>query len=135
MALDLTIVTPQGEAFAGVVENVVLPGAEGEFGVLEQHERFLAPLRVGVAKIVSDGETTLAAVSAGFAEVSAAKTVVLADTCELAGDIDVGRAERAKQAAEATLRELTGSVEDERKRVGVAEALARAETRLIAAGR
>ena len=135
MALDLTIVTPQGEAFAGVVENVVLPGAEGEFGVLEQHERFLAPLRIGVAKIVSGGETTLAAVSAGFAEVSASKTVVLADTCELAGDIDVGRAERAKQAAEATLRELTGSVEDERKRVGVAEALARAETRLIAAGR
>ena len=51
MSIDLTIVTPQGIVFQGPVESVVLPGAEGEFGVLENHERFLSPLRTGEVEI------------------------------------------------------------------------------------
>ena len=51
MPFDLTIVTPEGEAYRGSVERVVLPGSEGEFGVLANHERFLSPLRVGPVEI------------------------------------------------------------------------------------
>ncbi len=69
MSFDLTIVTPECEVFRGLVETVVLPGSEGDFGVLEQHERFLAPLRIGEAQLRVDGEIRCAAFSDGFAEV------------------------------------------------------------------
>jgi len=68
MPLDLTIVTPSGSAFRGEVDSVVLPGSEGDFGVLPEHERFLCPLRVGELQIQRGGQTTYAAVSEGFAE-------------------------------------------------------------------
>ena len=106
MPFDLTIVTPQGEAYQGRVDTVVLPGSEGDFGVLEGHERFLSPLRIGELAIrVSDRET-YAAISGGFADVVGERVVVLADACELAKDIDVARAQRAKERAEGALRSL-----------------------------
>ena len=51
MSLELTIVTPQGEAFHGPIESVVLPGSEGDFGVLPRHERLLTALRDGEVEI------------------------------------------------------------------------------------
>ena len=51
MPIELIIVTPQGEAFHGPVDSVVLPGAAGEFEVLENHERFLSPLDIGAVEI------------------------------------------------------------------------------------
>ena len=51
MGIQLTVVTPEGQPYQGEVEQVVLPGSEGDFGVLEQHERFLAALRPGVMEI------------------------------------------------------------------------------------
>ena len=47
MAISLTVVTPEGQAFHGEAEAVVLPGSEGEFGVLPGHEAFLSALRIG----------------------------------------------------------------------------------------
>ncbi len=51
MPIELVVVTPEGEAFSGLVEEVVLPGVEGEFGVLEAHERFLSALDHGCIEI------------------------------------------------------------------------------------
>jgi F-type H+-transporting ATPase subunit epsilon len=109
MPFDLTIVTPQGEAYQGRVETVVLPGSEGDFGVLEGHERFLSPLRIGELEIRVSDRRTFAAISGGFADVVGERVVVLADTCELAKDIDVARAERARERAEGALRTLEAS--------------------------
>ncbi len=47
MPIALTIVTPEGTRFDGSVDRVVVPGAEGDFGVLPGHERFLSPVRIG----------------------------------------------------------------------------------------
>ena len=105
MSLQLTVVTPEGEAYRDQVTRVVLPGSEGDFGVLEGHERFLAPLRIGELEIQSPGDTLYAAISGGFADVSAEEVVVLAETCELAHDIDMARAERAHARARARLEE------------------------------
>ena len=66
MPLELTIVTPSGPAYRGDVDSVVLPGSEGEFGVLPGHERFLTPLRTGEVQIKSGGQTIYAAVSDGL---------------------------------------------------------------------
>lgn len=101
MAIDLVIVTPEGQAYSGSVEQVVLPGSEGDFGVLAEHERTLAPLQHGPVEIKTAGGSEWAAVSNGFAEVAAERVVVLADSCVLAKDID-------KDAVEAQLNDVQG---------------------------
>ena len=106
MGLELTIVTPEGQTFSGEVEQAVLPGAEGDFGVLELHERFLAPLRHGAIEIRSGDSTQFAAVSDGIADVSAQQVVVMADYCALAGDIDTAMVEQERAEAEAALEAL-----------------------------
>lgn len=104
MSLELVVVTPQGEAYRGEVERVVLPGSEGDFGVLEGHERFLCPLRIGEIQITrADGGTIGAAVSGGFADVGDSQAVVLAESCETADQIDIPRAEQARARAEEAL--------------------------------
>ena len=80
MPFELTIVTPQGQAFAGAVDTVVLPGSEGEFGVLPNHERFLTPLKPGEVTIRRGSETIRATVSDGFAEVRGDAVTVLVET-------------------------------------------------------
>jgi F-type H+-transporting ATPase subunit epsilon len=77
----LTIVTPQGQAFAEPVDAVVLPGSEGEFTVLPQHERFLTPLKVGALTIKRGSQTLHATISDGFAEVRGDAVTVLVESC------------------------------------------------------
>ena len=85
MPLDLTIVTPSGTAYHGDVDSVVLPGSEGDFGVLPGHERFLCPLRTGEVQIKTGNQTIRATAGEGFADVSAEQVVVMVDSCELTG--------------------------------------------------
>ena len=59
MSVELVIVTPSGEAYRGEVERVVLPGSEGDFGVLEGHERFLCSLRTGEIQLTLEGGGSL----------------------------------------------------------------------------
>ena len=84
MSLELTIVTPQGEAFRGPIESVVLPGTEGDFGVLPQHERLLTALREGEVEIKTPAGTRKATISEGFADVSGSEVVVMVTSCAFA---------------------------------------------------
>ena len=131
MSLDLIIVTPQGPAYAGSVETVVLPGSEGDFGVLPSHERLLAPLRIGEVEIRGGDGTVYAAVAEGFAEVDGEKVVVMVESCECAADVDVARAELARDRSEQQL----ADVDDETRRREYEAALARARNRLAVAER
>jgi F-type H+-transporting ATPase subunit epsilon len=132
---ELGIVTPEGRVYQGRVESVVLPGSEGDFGVLGGHERFLAPLRIGEIEIRDERGRRFAAISGGFADVSGEQVVVLAETCELAERIDVARAERARERAERELgRLLESGAEEQRFRLEQA-ALERALVRIQAAAR
>ena len=109
MSIELTIVTPQGIVYQGPVESVVLPGTEGEFGVLENHERFLAPLRIGEVEIQTREGSTFAAIADGFADVDGEEVTVLVESCEVAGDIDVARAELARERASRAWHSSTGT--------------------------
>jgi F-type H+-transporting ATPase subunit epsilon len=134
MALELTIVTPSGAAYRGDVDSVVLPGSEGDFGVLPGHERFLTALRTGEVQIKTGAQTVYAASSEGFADVSGDHVTVLVDSCELAGDIDSARAELARQRCEQGLAALDRDTEAAR----IAEfeaALERARTRIAVSQR
>jgi F-type H+-transporting ATPase subunit epsilon len=128
LSIELMIVTPGGEVFRGPVESVVLPGSEGEFGVLAGHERFLAPLQVGEVQIKTETETLFGAIAEGFAEVNGREVAVLVQSCELASEIDVERAKRARERAEQQLAQI-GEQEEGRARRYEA-ALKRALTRI-----
>ena len=115
MPIQLTIVTPEGVRFEGPVDRVVVPGTEGDFGVLPGHERFLSPIQIGELELeVTGANGRWAAVSDGFAEVAADKVVLMVDTCEFAGDIDTARAERARARAQHEIELLRARAQDDR---------------------
>jgi len=114
MPIALSVVTPEGQAFHGEVEAVVLPGSEGEFGVLPGHEAFLTALRIGPMTIrKAGGEELHAVVSSGFAEVHSGQASVMVGSCEFAHEIDRSRAEIARDRALAQLEQLRGTAEGE----------------------
>jgi F-type H+-transporting ATPase subunit epsilon len=114
MPIALSVVTPEGQAFQGEAEAVVLPGSEGEFGVLPGHEAFLTALRIGPMTIrKSGGEELHAAVSQGFAEVHDDQVSVMVGSCEFAHEIDRTRAEVAAERARQQLEAMRGTPEGE----------------------
>jgi len=130
MALQLTVVTPEGQAYDESVEHVVLPGSEGDFGVFEQHERFLTAIRPGPLEIRSaDGVTSWAAISDGFADVGSEQVTVLVSRCDLAGDLDSAAAQHEIEEFEAGLNQLSGSDEDAPARAELELQLASAQVR------
>ena len=110
----------------------MLPGSEGDFGVLEGHERFLCPLRTGAVEIKADGGSRIAAIGGGFADIGGSEAAVLVDSFEAADGIDVTRAEAARDRAQ---QGLAGSDLDAATEAEHAAALARAENRLEVAGK
>jgi F-type H+-transporting ATPase subunit epsilon len=131
MSLHLTVVTPEGEAFNEDVQTVVLPGTEGEFGVLAGHEPFLTALQVGPMRIERPSGPTLHAVlGRGFAGVQLDNVTVLVSTCEFAHDIDRSRAEVARDRALAQLKGMRASEEGEAAYQELQEAYSRAIARI-----
>jgi F-type H+-transporting ATPase subunit epsilon len=134
MPFHLTIVTPQGSAYEGSVEGIVLPGTEGDFGVLAGHERLLAPLRVGAVEIRENAGSTYAAIADGFAEVDGEHVVVLVESCEVAHEIDVATEHLAIERAEEGLRDLAAD-ENSMRREEYEASLERARNRIAVAER
>ena len=133
MSIELVVVTPQGEAFSGPVDEVVLPGAAGEFGVLESHERFLSALDHGCMEIRTGEGSRFSAVSNGFAEVSGEKVVVMVDSLVNAGDVDVEAARTNQQEAKSELEGLSDDEANDARRADLEDTLARATAQLEAA--
>lgn len=135
MALELIVVTPAGEALSEEIEQVVLPGEAGDFGVLESHERFLTPLQFGPMQIIRSSGTEWAALSSGFAEVDGSRVVVLVDSCALATDIDRDASEARRVEAGGELASLADSGENAGERARLMAVVARAELELDVAAR
>ncbi len=103
MPLQLEIVTPERLAYSDTVDSVVLPGAEGEMGVLPHHAPLLATLGVGELRIRKGGEEEFFAIAGGFVQVRPDKVVVMAETADMASEIDVEKAQEARREAERAL--------------------------------
>ncbi len=99
----LEIVTPERVVVREEVDEVILPGIEGEFGVLPWHIPFLTALKVGELVYKGSGGKEHLAVSWGYVEVTSHSVKVLAETAEKAVEIDRERAEMAKAEAEKIL--------------------------------
>jgi F-type H+-transporting ATPase subunit epsilon len=82
------LVSPEKLLFSGNVEQVDIPGSEGDFGVLANHAPFVATLRPGILTVHGAGAAQKIVVLGGFAEVSAQGLTVLADVAESVEDID-----------------------------------------------
>lgn len=128
--LMLEIVTPEKMAFSGKVEDVTIPGTEGEFGVLRGHAALLSSVDVGELNYVKDGKRTHYAVNTGYTEVTTGKVTVLVETAERSDLIDKERAKKAKENAEAKLAKM--SKEDMEFEI-IRAALARAINRISVA--
>jgi F-type H+-transporting ATPase subunit epsilon len=130
--LTLELATPTRLVVTAEVDEVVVPGSLGYFGVLPGHAPLLATLGIGELTYRIGREEYHVAVSGGFAEVRNDKVIVLADVAETPADLDRARADRARERAESR---LSGRSQEEIDYTRAACALARALTRLQVAGR
>lgn len=128
--ITLEVVTPEKMVFSGQVDEVIIPGTEGEFGVLRGHEPFLTSVDIGELYFLANDKKAHYAVNTGYAEITGNKVVVLIETAERSDAIDKDRAEKAKEKAEASLSQMTKeNAEYEKMRL----ALIRAVTRISVA--
>jgi len=77
--LHFSLVSPERELFAGLVDQVDAPGAEGDFGVLAGHAPFMTTLKEGAVRVHNDGKVTTYEVRGGFADVTPDGLTVLAE--------------------------------------------------------
>ena len=103
MPIQLEIVTPEKLAYSDMVDAVVLPGAEGELGVLPHHAPLVTTLGVGELLIRKGGQEELFAIVGGFLQVRPDRVVVMAETADMASEIDLEKAEQARREAERAL--------------------------------
>src|SRR5213596_2289567 len=125
--LTLELTTPTRLVVSEQVDEVVVPGIEGYFGVLPGHAAFLTTLGIGELTYRIGRDERHVAVAGGFCEVRNDKVIVLADTVELPAEIDRARAERARDRAEQRLAGRSGEDVDYAR---AAAALERALVRL-----
>ena len=131
-SFQLEIITPQRVVFSDSVTSFTAPGVMGGFQVLHNHAPLLSALNIGEAKLRDEkGNELRFAVGGGFVEVKTNHVVMLADSVERVDEIDIPRAERAKERAEQTLRERKPDLDVEQAQL----ALARAFNRLRLANR
>lgn len=126
----LDVVTPEKKVFSEDIRFFVAPGSEGELGVLPEHAALITALKIGLLRIEQEGKKFNIAISGGFLEVRDSRATVLATAAERAEDINVERAEAAKQRAEQRLAAKTPDIDVLRAEL----ALKRALNRLKAAG-
>lgn len=121
------VVSPAGSVLATEVQSVILPGSEGELGILPKHASLIATLKSGVIRYTIDDKVKKMAISEGFVEVGHNQATVLAETAELAESIDILRAEAAKARAEKRLGDKANNVDMARAEASLNRAISRME--------
>lgn len=123
--LSLKIITPTRNMFEGEVDMVVMRTKSGDVGILHGHQPMVTILDYGVLTIKNDGEDRQAAVLGGFAEIGADGMSILTDAAEWSNEIDVVRAEQAKERAEARLKTVQANIDVQRAELSLKRALVR----------
>ena len=103
MPIQLEIVTPERLVYEDEVDSVNVPGVEGELGILPHHAPLVSTLGYGELRIRKGGAEESFAIVGGFVQVRPDKVVVMAETADLASEIDLERAEEARREAERAL--------------------------------
>ena len=101
----LRIVTPDGVKFDGLAESVLVKCASGDVEIMAGHADYFASLATGRTRIIAGGKTMLASSSGGFLSVEGGEVSIVAITLEFSDEIDLERAERAKELAEMKIKD------------------------------
>ena len=115
----LQIITPDGVFFDGMTENVIVRTTVGDVGILAHHEPYVAAITISRFKVKIDGDFRYGAIASGVIKVGKDKTVILAQSCEWADEIDVDRAVKAKEVAEGRITEYEKT--NDKKNLDIAE--------------
>jgi F-type H+-transporting ATPase subunit epsilon len=125
MPLRLEIVTPERMAYADDVDMVIVPGRNGQLGILPHHTPLISSLGVGELRIKRQGTEQSLLISGGFVEVRPDKVVVMADLAEHSEEIDEQRAVEARRQAERELERVSEPADLARVRAALQTALMR----------
>ena len=131
---DLSLVTPEGAAFEGEAEMLIVPGAAGEIGVLARHAPLVAMLKAGEIRVKAGGEWQAFAAGPGYFKVQQDRALVLVDDAVRAEEIDIEEARREAEEAKALLEQIDAG-DEEQDRWRVEQRLRHAENKLAVAGR
>jgi F-type H+-transporting ATPase subunit epsilon len=123
--IHLEIVTPEKQLFSGAVDKVTVPATVGYLGILPGHAPLLAELGIGEIDYKIGDRTDFIFCSWGFVEVLPDRVVVLARVAELASEIDVKRAEEAKNRAEKILASKNSGMDFARAELALIRAISR----------
>ena len=128
MPVQCDIVTQERTVFSGEVDSVNIPGSEGRMGILPNHTPLLTTLGFGEVIVRTHGEEEYFAIGGGFAEIQPDHVIILADSAEHAAEIDLQRAEEAREEAKKLMEE--GVPEDPERYAQIRASLQRAQVRL-----
>jgi len=131
---DLSVVTPDGAAFEGEAEMVIVPGAAGEIGVLARHAPLVAMLKAGEIRVKAGNDWQSFAAGPGYFKVQQDRAIALVDDAGRAEEIDIEAARREAEEARAAL-ERADSGDDEIDRWHMEQRLQHAENKIAVAGR
>ena len=134
---DLSLVTPDGPAFEGEVEMIIVPGAAGEIGVLARHAPLIATLKAGSTRVYLNRDTNDVrefATGAGFFKVEEDRVIALVDDAVPANEIDDARAREQLETAQREL-ELLDRGESNADRWQIEQRIKHAENQLAVSGR
>jgi len=125
-SFTLDIVTLKKVAFSEEIRSVNAPGMEGYFSILVNHTPFVSSLKAGTIRVTRpNGETLTFSASGGFLMTDGKKVILLADAVERPEEIDISRAQTAKERAEKRLVERTPDIDIDRARLALLRALNR----------
>jgi F-type H+-transporting ATPase subunit epsilon len=132
---DVSLVTPDGPAFEGEAEMIVVPGAAGEIGVLARHAPLIATLKAGETRVyLTRDEIRAYATGPGFFQVQLDRAIALVDDAVLADDIDDARAREQLETARAELERVERG-ESTADRWQLEQRIIHAENQLTVVGR
>ena len=123
--INLEIITPERKVLSEAVDEVIVPGLEGELGILPQHTPLISQLKTGVLTYRQGSEKRSVHVSGGFVEVLPERVSVLSDVAERPEEIDLERAQRARERAEKRLSSLGDDIDFRRAELKLQRALIR----------
>ena len=131
---SISLVTPEGAAFEGDAEMLIVPGAAGEIGVLARHAPLVAMLKAGSTRVhMGDGQIQEFATGPGFFQVLEDRAIALVDDAVSAAEIDGARAQQQLEAAQAELARIE-SGESTADRWNIEQRIRHAENQLRVSG-
>ena len=106
--LNFSLVSPERELFSGAVDQVDVPGTEGDLGIYPNHSPLMAAIRTGAITVYNDGTETQYFVQGGFADVTPEGLIVLAERASDMSDVELEAIKAEIETAEASLTGLEG---------------------------